>query len=102
MKDKEEGIMAMYRESRPQEYVDEEDTTNYFVWTLLSLALGLLVWLLIALSNAENQRNALATKVCQDQVFPAEIDRKCLSMVRTREHWWQHVYASLMNLKPGK
>jgi hypothetical protein len=102
MKDKEEGIMAMYRESRPQDYVEEVDTTNYLVWTLLSFALGLVAWLLIALGNAENQRNALATKACQDQVFPAEIDRKCLSMVRTREHWWQHVYFGLTNLKSGK
>ena len=92
--------MAMYRDSLPPDYVEEVDSTNYFGWTLLSMALGLVAWLLISLSNAENQRNALMTKACQDQVFPAEIDRKCLTMVRTRDHWWQHVYYAVTHLQP--
>jgi hypothetical protein len=99
MKEKEEGVMAMYRDSLPPDYVEEADTTNYFGWTLLSMALGLVAWVLISRSNAENQRNALMTKACQDPVFAAEIDRKCLSMVRTRDHWWEHVYYALGHLR---
>ncbi|WP_317203686.1 hypothetical protein [Janthinobacterium sp.] len=95
MKEKEEGVMAMYRESLPEEYFDEPDTTNHLAWSLLTIVAALVVWLLISLSNAENQRHALLTKACQDRVFPAETDLKCLTMVRTRDHWWQHVYYAL-------
>ncbi|MDC8757567.1 hypothetical protein [Janthinobacterium fluminis] len=100
MNEKEEGVMAMYRESRPQDYVGEADTTNYLPWSLLTIVLGLIAWLIISLSNAENQRNALMTKACQDIVFPAELDKHCLSLVRTRDHWWEHVYYGLTHLRP--
>ena len=39
---------------------------NHVAWSLAVLALGFIVWLVIALSNAENQRNALLTKQCAD------------------------------------
>lgn len=90
--------MSLYRETRPQEYFGEPSTTNHVAWSLLVLALGLVFWLLITLSNAENQRNALLTKACQDRVFPAELDLKCLSFVHTRKHWWQHVYYAMTHL----
>ena len=98
-KEKEKGVMAMYHDSLPREYIGEPDTTNHFAWSVLAIALGLAVWLVISLSNVENQRNALITKACQDRVFPAELDMKCLTLVRSREHWWQHVYYALSHLR---
>lgn len=91
--------MALYRETRPEEYIPEPSTTNHAPWSLLVLALGLIFWLVITLVNAENQRNALMSKTCQDRVFPAEIDNHCLSLVRSREHWWQHVAYALTHIQ---
>ena len=100
MNDKEKGVMALYRETRPADYIGEPSSTNHLAWSLLVLALGLIFWLLITLSNTENQRYALITKACQDRVFAAELDMHCLSLVRSREHWWQHVYYGLTHLTP--
>ena len=59
MNDKEKGVMALYRETRPADYIGEPSSTNHLAWSLLVLALGLIFWLLITLSNTENQRYAL-------------------------------------------
>jgi hypothetical protein len=100
MNQKEEGVMSLYRETRPKEYIEEPSTTNHLPWTLLVLTVGLIVWLLIALNNAENQRNALLSKACQDVVFPAELDTHCLSFVQSRPHWWQNVVYAITHLRP--
>lgn len=100
MKEKEKSVMAMYREARSGEFVGEASHFNHLAWSLLAIAVGLILWLLIALVNAENQRNALSTRVCQDRVFPTELDMQCLSMVQTRGHWWQHAYYALTHLRP--
>lgn len=100
MDEKEKAVMAMYSASRPQEYTGEPGNINHLAWSLLALAVGLIVWLLIALVNAENQRNALIGKVCQDRVFATEIDAACLARVSTRAHWWQHVYYALTHPHP--
>jgi hypothetical protein len=95
MDDKEKAVMAMYHASNPGHFSGEASRFNHLPWSLLALAVGLIVWLVIALSHAENQRNALATRACQDRVFPAEIDTRCLARVQTRAHWWQHVLYAL-------
>lgn len=97
--DTERKVMSIYRASAPSAYVGEASGINHLPWTMLVIALGLIFWLVIALSNAENQRYALASKVCQDRVFPAEIDTRCLVSVRTREHWWQHVLYAMGHLR---
>jgi hypothetical protein len=63
--------------------------------SLFVIALGLIVWLSIALVNAENQRNALLSGSCQDPVFKGSFDQRCLASVRSREHWWQHLSYAL-------
>lgn len=97
--EKEKAVMAMYRETRPAPFVGEASSFNHLAWSLLAIAVGLIFWLLIALAHAENQRNALMTRVCQDRVFPAEIDSRCLARASTREHWWQHVAYALGHLR---
>ncbi len=63
----------------------------------LAVALGLIVWLTIALVNVENQRHALHTGMCQDPVFKGSFDERCLRVVKSRDHWWQHLSHALMN-----
>ena len=100
MNEVEKKLMSMYRETLPPRvFVGEPGTTNHLAWSLLALALGLIVWLAIALVSAENQRNALISKACQDRVFPAEIDTRCLAFVTSRAHWWQHLSYALGHLR---
>lgn len=69
-------------------------------WTLLLIAAALIVWLALALVQAENQRNALVSKTCADPVFKGEVDPKCLAHVKSREHWWQHLSYALQHVQP--
>ena len=85
----------MYRETQPGEFVGEASQTNHLAWSLLVITLGLIFWALVALTNAENQRYAMASKQCQDRLFPAELNPACLSTVQSRPHWWQHVLYAL-------
>ncbi|MBA5690033.1 hypothetical protein [Rugamonas apoptosis] len=97
----EKGVMKMYRESEPDiNTLYEYSYINHIAWSTLLIAIGLIVWLTIALSNAENQRNALINRQCADPVFKGEIDTKCLKTVHSREHWWQHVAYALRHVKP--
>lgn len=96
-------VMKIYKESSPViETLFEWAYINHVAWTLAVLALGFIVWLLIALTNAENQRNALFTKQCADPVFKGELDKKCLRTVHSREHWWEHVGYALTHVSPEK
>ena len=97
-KDKEKDVMSMYRETRPREFIAEKSTTNHLAWSLLVIVLALAFWMVVALAAAENQRHTLETGVCQDHVFPSEIDTACLKQVRSREHWWQHVGHALVHM----
>ena len=100
MNETEKKVMSIYRESLPPRvYVGEASTTNHWAWSLLVIALGLILWLAIALVSAENQRYALMTRVCQDRVFPAELDAHCLAFVHSRAHWWQHLSYALSHLQ---
>ncbi|KQZ43911.1 hypothetical protein ASD58_21345 [Duganella sp. Root1480D1] len=69
---------------------------------MVVLLSGLVFWLVLAVVNAENQRNALANMQCRDRVFKEEIDRQCMLSVQSREHWWQHLYYAMKHTKPQK
>ncbi len=96
--EKQKTLMSMYRETRPREFVGEKSTTNHLAWSLLIVLAALAFWLVLALAAAENQRHALQTRVCQDRVFPTELDTACLQQVRSRAHWWQHVGHALVHM----
>ena len=96
-------VMKMYSESGPDEKkLYNKSYVNHFAWSLFLVACAVIFWLLIALANAENQRQALVTKQCQDRVFKEEIDFKCLRTVQAREHWWQNVGYALMHTSPDR
>jgi hypothetical protein len=67
-------------------------------WTLLACALGLIIWLSLALHNTENKRHALMSGLCADPVLKGEIDARCLASVHSRAHWWQHLQHGLTHL----
>ena len=97
----EEKLLKIYDASRPdEEGLFEIRYINQLAWTLVVLLAGVVIWMSIALVNAENQRNALMTKQCADPVFKGEIDRKCLELVASREHWWQHLWYGVTHLRP--
>ena len=103
MDNKEEGVMRAFRDAEPDESrLYNRMVINQLAWTLVILLCGLVFWLVIALVNAENQRNALASKQCRDRVFPEEIDKGCLQSVQSREHWWQHVAYAMWHTKPDR
>jgi hypothetical protein len=98
--DAEGKILKIYDGSLPRDD-DLYDMTrvNQVACTLAVLMAGLVVWLAIALVNAENQRNALLTKQCQDPVFKGETDMACLQVVSSRPHWWQHLWYGMTHLR---
>jgi hypothetical protein len=103
MEPKEEGVMRAFRESAPDEAgLVQRTWVNHLAWTLVVLLAGLVFWLVLAVVNAENQRNALANKQCRDQVFKEEIDRSCLLTVTSRDHWWEHLWYAMKHTKPQK
>lgn len=103
MADREESIMKLYGELEPDEKrLFSVSNVNHLAWCLVILFVILAGWLGAALVNAENQRNALMTKQCQDRVFKEEVDKTCLWTVRSREHWWQHLGYAMGHLSPEK
>ena len=101
MSEAEKKLLKIYDGSRPdEEGLFEISYINQVAWTLVVLLAGVVIWFSIALVNAENQRNALMTKQCADPVFKGELDRKCLQMVASREHWWQHLWYGVTHLRP--
>ncbi|WP_426193717.1 hypothetical protein [Massilia sp. DWR3-1-1] len=100
MNEKEGKLLKIYDGSAPvEEDLFERSYVNHLAWTLAVLFGGLVIWLAIALVNAENQRNALATGQCADPLFKGELDKKCLVMVRSRDHWWQHLWYGMTHLQ---
>lgn len=94
-------VMKIYKDSAPEiQNLFEWAHINHVAWSLAVLMTGLVLWLSVALINAENQRNALINQQCQDKVFTSEIDKKCLRMVNSRDHWWQHLTYALTHLNP--
>lgn len=96
-------VMKIYKESSPAlETLFEWSYINHVAWSLVMILLGLVLWMAVALVNAENQRYALISKQCRDPVFKTELDKKCLASVKSREHWWQHISYAMSNLHPEK
>ena len=42
------------------------------------------------------------TNRCPDPVFKGEIDRQGLLTVRSRDHWWNHLWYALSHVKPER
>lgn len=98
--DVEREVLKMYEGSRPDEdNLFETSRVNHYAWSLAVLFGLLAIWLAIALVNAENQRHALATNRCPDPVFKTGIDKKCLVTVRSRDHWWEHLWYGVKNVR---
>jgi hypothetical protein len=101
MSDVEKKVLKIYDGSRPDEQdLFETSNVNQLAWTLVVLLIGIAIWLCIALVNAENQRHALMTNRCPDPVFKGSVDQRCLVMVRSREHWWEHLWYAVTHLSP--
>lgn len=97
----EKKILKIYDGSRPVvEDLYETNMINQLAWTIVVLLAGVAVWFALAIVNAENQRYALATKQCEDPVFKGQVDQRCLQLVNSREHWWQHLWYGLTHLRP--
>lgn len=98
--DVERELLKMYDRSRPDEdKLYDTSNFNHLAWSLVALFAFIAVWLAIALVNAENQRHALARNMCPDPVFKAGIDKKCLVTVRSRDHWWEHLWYAARNVR---
>ena len=101
MSDVEKKILRIFDGSRPnEEELFETSHVNQLAWTLVVVLAGVVLWLSIALVNAENQRFALVTSKCADPIFKGEIDKKCLELVQSRAHWWEHLWYGLTHLQP--
>jgi hypothetical protein len=102
MSDVEREVLKMYDRSKPRdEDLFETSHVNQVAWTLAVLFGGICLWLCIALVNAENQRYALMTKKCADPLFKGEQDQKCLALVRSRDHWWEHLTYAMTHVRPA-
>jgi hypothetical protein len=103
MSDAERDILKIYEGSRPkEENLFETSNVNQLAWSLVVVFAAAILWLCIALVNAENQRYALMTNKCADPLFKGEIDRQCLVMVHSREHWWQHLWYGVSHVRPPR
>lgn len=101
MSDVEGKILRIYDKSKPEdEDLYEISHVNHWAWSLAVVLAGFVVWLCIALVNAENQRYALMTDKCQDPLFAGSIDKQCLVTVRSRDHWWQHLAYAMTHVAP--
>jgi len=101
MSEKEKKVLQIYEGSRPlDEDLFETSKVNHLAWTLLILVTGVALWLAIALINAENQRHALMNKQCADPIFKGEIDTRCMQVVNSRDHWWEHLWYGVTHLHP--
>ena len=101
MSDVEREVLKMFDGSKPvEEDLFETSSINQLAWTLAVVFAGVVVWLSIALVNAENQRYALMSNKCADPVFKGEIDKRCLVTVHSRDHWWEHWWYAATNLSP--
>jgi hypothetical protein len=100
--DKEKRLFTMYDGSMPDDKTLFDITLiNHAAWSLFVAALFAAVWLAIALVSAENQRYAMERGMCQDPVFKGQIDKPCLQLVRSRDHWWQHLWYAVTHPAGG-
>ncbi len=102
MSDAEREVLKIYEGSRPiEEDLYETSNVNQVAWTLVVIFAGLVLWLAIALVNAETQRFALMSNKCPDPVFKGAIDQECMVKVHSREHWWQHLAFAMTHVSPA-
>ncbi|WP_288380233.1 hypothetical protein [uncultured Massilia sp.] len=98
--DVEREVLKMYDGSRPNEDdLFETSNVNHIAWGLAIFFAGLAIWLAIALVHAENQRYALMTNKCPDPLFKGGIDKACLVTVRSRDHWWEHLWYGFTHVR---
>ena len=98
--DVEREVLKIYEGSRPNEdELFETSRVNHVAWSLVALFAFAIIWLAIALVNAENQRNALANNLCRDPVFNSGVDAKCLMTVQSRDHWWEHLWYGVTHVR---
>jgi len=98
--DVEREVLKMYEGSRPNEdELFETSRVNHVAWSLAAVCVLVSIWLAIALVNTENQRHALVTNKCPDLVFKTGVDKACLVTVRSRDHWWQHLWHAVTNVR---
>ena len=98
--DKEKRILRMVDKSSPnEEDLFETSYVNHIAWSITVLALGLVLWLAIALVRAENHRYALERGLCQDPVFKTSVDQACMKTVRSRDHWWEHLWYGVTHVR---
>lgn len=103
MSDAEREILKIYDGSRPlDEDLYETSNVNQLAWTLVVIFAFAIVWLSIALVNAENQRYALMANKCPDPIFKGEIDRQCLVTVHARDHWWENWWYAVTHVTAPK
>jgi hypothetical protein len=103
MSDSERKVLEMYEGSRPREEdLFETSNVNHIAWSLVVILFGIVIWLCIALVNAENQRYALMTNQCPDPVFKGAVDKACLYTVKSRDHWWEHLWYGFTHVKPER
>lgn len=101
MSDGERKVLELYEGARPRdENLFETSHVNHIAWSLVVILFGLVLWLCIALVNAENQRHALITNKCPDPVFKSGVDKACLYTVRSRDHWWEHLWYGFTHPRP--
>jgi len=101
-KEKEGKVLKMFDGSLPvEEDLFDTSHVNHYAWSLAVFMVGLAIWLAIALVNAENQRHALMTKKCADPVFKGDVDMRCMQVVRSRDHWWEHLWYGMTHLGPA-
>ncbi|MFC5512205.1 hypothetical protein ACFPOU_13845 [Massilia jejuensis] len=101
MSDGERKVLELYEGARPRdEELFETSNVNHLAWSLVVILFGLVLWLCIALVNAENQRHALMTNKCPDPVFKNGVDKACLYTVRSRDHWWEHLWYAFTHVNP--
>jgi hypothetical protein len=102
MSDAERKLLKIYDGSRPnEEDLFETSNVNQLAWTLVVALAFAVIWLCIALVNAENQRYALMTGKCADPLFKGELDQQCLVHVKARDHWWENLWYGVTHVMPA-
>jgi hypothetical protein len=65
-------------------------------WTLLGIALVLVLWLALALLNAEGQREEMLARACAGPLAKGVAAPQCAVL---GQHWWQHLAYALTHVQ---
>jgi len=66
-------------------------------WVLLGAALVLVLWMALALLNAEGQRETMMARACAGPLAKGVAPPQCA--VLAGEHWWQHLGYALTHVQ---